>query len=77
MDELNKRLGLVGDDQYRVHYLKYKELLPLIFPEYQHLLAPYPTDKTVGGRRRFFQIKTKVVNTKLTWMLILQKKKYI
>ena len=39
VDELNKRLGLVGDDQYRVHYLKYKELLPLIFPEYQHLLT--------------------------------------
>ena len=60
VDELNKRLGLVGDDQYRVHYLKYKELLPLLIldhPEYKHLLAPYPTEKTVGGRRRILSNK--------------------
>ena len=57
---MNKRLGLVGDDQYRVHYLKYKELLPLLIldhPEYKHLLAPYPTEKTVGGRRRILSNK--------------------
>jgi len=57
VEELNEKLGLTGNDIYRVHYFKYKKLLPLIDSKYHYLIASYPTDKTPGGHRKILSNK--------------------